>query len=643
MDFHILGPLEVLDEGRAVPLGGSRQRALLALLLLHANETLSTDRLIDELWGENAPPTAAKMLHVQVSRLRKALAAAGGALVTRDRGYELTLARDRLDAHRFEDLVADGGRELAAGRPDRAAAALEQALALWRGAPLADLAYERFAQREIARLDELRVSALEQLVDAQLGLGRHAEVVGRLQSLIGEHPYRERLRAQLMLALYRCDRQADALHAYQDARRALVEELGIEPGERLRELERAVLAHDPALAPPAAVAAQPFEPAAPKAPATQRADARRIVSVVFADLADSTALAERLDPEALHGILERCSAVCAEVLERHGGTAQEFLGDAVVGVFGLRERHEDDPLRAVRAALELREAGAALGAELERDHGIPIAARFGIDSGEVFVGPGARGEALARGDAMNVAAGLGQAAADGEILLGERTYRLVAAEVRAERLEPLAVRGRRAEVGAWRLLGLTAAEPMALDAAATPLIGRERELDALRAAVARAGSERSCRLVTVVGPPGIGKSRLARELVATVGGEAAVVVGRCLSYGEGITYRPLAEMVRQLAGDDPERWIRELLAGDERAESIALRVLGAIGLLGRVRTGGGDVLGGAPALRGGGARAHARRARRGRPLGRSDAARPARVRARVLERVPDPAGVPRPP
>ena len=578
MDFHILGPLEVLDEGRAVSLGGSRQRALLALLLLHANETLSTDRLIDELWGENAPATAAKMLHVQVSRLRKALAAAGGAVVTRDRGYELTLARDRLDAHRFEDLVADGGRELAAGRPDRAAAALEQALALWRGAPLADLAYERFAQREIARLDELRVSALEQLVDAQLGLGRHAEVVGRLQSLIGEHPYRERLRAQLMLALYRCDRQADALHAYQDARRALVEELGIEPGERLRELERAVLAHDPALAPPAAAAVQPAEPAAPKAPATQRADARRIVSVVFADLADSTALAERLDPEALHGILERCSAVCAEVLERHGGTAQEFLGDAVVGVFGLRERHEDDPLRAVRAALELREAGAALGAELERDHGIPIAARFGIDSGEVFVGPGARGEALARGDAMNVAAGLGQAAADGEILLGERTYRLVAAEVRAERLEPLAVRGRRAEVGAWRLLGLTAAEPMALDAAATPFIGRERELDALRAAVARAGSERSCRLVTVVGPPGIGKSRLARELVATVGGDAAVVVGRCLSYGEGITYRPLAEMVRQLAGDDPERWIRELLAGDERAESIALRVLGAIGL-----------------------------------------------------------------
>jgi len=181
MDFHILGPLEVLDEGRVISLGGSRQRALLALLLLHANETLSTDRLIDELWGEHAPPTAAKMLHVQVSRLRKSLAGAGGdgALVTRERGYELTLERERLDSHRFERLVADGARELAAGSADRAAGALDRALALWRGAPLGDLAYERFAQREIARLEELHVSAVEQLIEAQLALGRHAEVIGR--------------------------------------------------------------------------------------------------------------------------------------------------------------------------------------------------------------------------------------------------------------------------------------------------------------------------------------------------------------------------------------------------------------------------------------------------------------------------------
>jgi DNA-binding SARP family transcriptional activator/tetratricopeptide (TPR) repeat protein len=253
MDFRILGPLEVLEEGRPVALSGSKQRALLAVLLLHANEALTTDRLVDELWGERAPPTAAKAVHVHVSRLRKALAAgpAGdGLLVTRERGYELRLERERLDAQRFEQLIADGRSELANGRPQRALAAFERALSLWRGTPLADLAYEPFAQAEMARLEEMRAAALEHLVEAKLALGRHAEVVGELETLIGDHPYREPLRAQLMLALYRCDRQAEALQAYKHARGTLVDELGIEPGERLRELERAILAQDPALAAP---------------------------------------------------------------------------------------------------------------------------------------------------------------------------------------------------------------------------------------------------------------------------------------------------------------------------------------------------------------------------------------------------------
>jgi DNA-binding SARP family transcriptional activator len=252
MDFRILGSLDALDEGRVVMLGGGKQRALLALFLLHANEPLSTDRLIDELWGERPPATAAKTIQVYVSRLRKALAGAGdegsaGAIVTRERGYELELDPERLDAHRFERLVAEGRNEFAAGRPEGAAQALEEAVSLWRGSPLADLAYEPFAQPAIARLDDLRVAALEQLIEAKLALGAHAEVVGQLEALIAEHPFRERLRAQLMLALYRSDRQAEALQAYQDARRTLVEELGIEPGERLRELERAILAQDPGL------------------------------------------------------------------------------------------------------------------------------------------------------------------------------------------------------------------------------------------------------------------------------------------------------------------------------------------------------------------------------------------------------------
>ncbi len=271
MEFRILGPVEAVEGGHAVPLGGSKQRALLTLLLLHANETISTHRLIDELWGERPPATAAKTVQVHVSRLRKALDDPS-LLLTREHGYTLAIDPEALDANRFERLVGEGSRELAAGRPDDALPALTSALSLWRGAPLSDLAHEPFAQAEIGRLEELRLAALEQLTEAKLALGRHAEVVGRLETLIAEHPYRERLRAQLMLALYRSDRQADALRAYQDARRTLVEELGIEPGQRLRDLEQAILAQDEALALPVALPADRRAPEPLALPATlQRA------------------------------------------------------------------------------------------------------------------------------------------------------------------------------------------------------------------------------------------------------------------------------------------------------------------------------------------------------------------------------------
>jgi DNA-binding SARP family transcriptional activator len=255
MEFCILGPLEVLDDGRPIALGGRRQRALLALLVIHANETLAIERLIDELWGERPPATAAKTLQVHISRLRKTLGPTrsdrdSGMLVTREPGYELRVDSERIDSHRFERLIAGGRRELLARHPEHALSLLGEALSLWRGSPLAEFAYERFAHGETGRLDELRVGAVEELIEAKLALGRHADVVGELEQLIREHPYRERPRAQLMLAFYRCDRQADALQAYQDARRTLVEELGIEPGQRLRELERAILAQDQDLAIP---------------------------------------------------------------------------------------------------------------------------------------------------------------------------------------------------------------------------------------------------------------------------------------------------------------------------------------------------------------------------------------------------------
>ena len=258
MEFRILGPLEVSDEGRRVEIGGHKQRALLASLLLHANEVVSLDRLIDELWGETPPPTAAKTLQAQVSRLRRSLngdedpaAHMRGPLQTRGHGYVLTVEPGQVDADRFQGMLEEARRARAEGKPEEAAEELRRALALWRGPALADFAYESFAQTEIARLDELQLTALEERIEADLALGRHAELVGELEALVARHPLRERLRGQLMLALYRSDRQAEALHVYQEGRLALAEELGLEPSQGLQRLERQILEQDPELAAPA--------------------------------------------------------------------------------------------------------------------------------------------------------------------------------------------------------------------------------------------------------------------------------------------------------------------------------------------------------------------------------------------------------
>ena len=263
MEFRILGPLEVCtDGGPKLDLTG-KQRALLAALLLRANEAVSTDGLVDALWGADPPDTAGKALQVYVSRLRKLLEPEGKALlVTRPPGYALDLGGHTLDLHRFERLRADASRALEQGDPAAAEAKLHEALSLWRGPPLADFAFEPFAQSEIARLEELHVAALEERIDALLALGRHGEVVGELEALVAGHPLRERLRAQQMLALYRSRRQAEALDAYQSARRALVDELGIEPSLELQELEKRILRQDPSL-----------EAEAPAAPMKEKATA----------------------------------------------------------------------------------------------------------------------------------------------------------------------------------------------------------------------------------------------------------------------------------------------------------------------------------------------------------------------------------
>jgi predicted ATPase/class 3 adenylate cyclase/DNA-binding winged helix-turn-helix (wHTH) protein len=764
MDFRILGPLEVLEEGRAVTLGGSKQRALLALLLLHANETLTTDRLIEDLWGERPPPTAAKNVQMHVSRLRKALAtgAAGGLVVTRERGYALELDPERLDSNRFEALLADGRTELAAGHPERALAALEEALALWRGEPLADLAYEPFAQGEIARLEDLHVGALEQMIEAKLALGRHSEVIAQLEALIEAHPYREGPRAQLMLALYRCDRQADALQAYQDARRALVEELGIEPGERLRDLERAVLAQDPTLATPVRSDDADSAPPAPASdelptgvvtfmltdiedssglweadpdgmaealelhdeliartverhagrllktkgegdasvtvfrrasdavagavglqetlrgapwpgglelrvrialhtgeaheragdyfgPALNRAarlralvaggitvvsqataeivqdrlpaevelvdlgrhelrglsrpenlfelrslpaeapeapdaslEIRKTVAVLFSSVAASTPEGRTLDPEALRRVMTRYLVDMRAALERHGGTVETYPGDALMAVFGVPLLHEDDALRAVRAASEMREGLPALGDELERSFGVRVNARFGVGAGEVIASLPAAGRPLATGEAVNVAKRLEELAGEGEILIDEETHGLVRGCVRTEPAGRQTTRGGE-PIAALRLLAVTphtAARAIRLD---SPLVGRHRQLETLSSQFAAAASDRACHLVTVLGGAGVGKSRLLDEFIGGLGDQGSVLRGRCLPYGEGITYWPLAEVVSHLTrghgpGEPSVPAIAAQLAGEPKADLIAAGVADALGL-----------------------------------------------------------------
>jgi DNA-binding SARP family transcriptional activator len=344
VEFRILGPLEVVEDGRPLTLGGPRQRALLAMLLTRANEVVSNDRLIDELWGARPPPTATNALQYHVSQLRKTLGPSK-AIVTREPGYLIRVGPHELDLLRFQRLVEEARHAPA----DHASRLLHDALDLWRGPALADLATESFVQAEIVRLEELRLAALDLRVETDLALGRHRELVGELEVLVREHPLRERPRAQLMLALYRSGRQAEALDLYREGRRLLVNELGIEPGLELQGLERAILGHDPELSSPARADIPPAH--------------RRAIVVVTGDADDLDELLAIAEPLArkppreliLTRLLRERSDVAlatAELAENRGALADRGFA-ARVAAYTSTEPGSDAALLATEHEAEL--------------------------------------------------------------------------------------------------------------------------------------------------------------------------------------------------------------------------------------------------------------------------------------------------
>jgi DNA-binding SARP family transcriptional activator/class 3 adenylate cyclase len=550
MEFRILGPLEAISDGQVLELGGAKQRALLAVLLLHANEVVSQDRLIDALWEDGAPEAAHKSLHVHVFGLRKLLGKE--RVQTKSPGYLLRVEDGELDLERFRRLRGQGS--------------FAEALALWRGPPLSDFAYQHFAQAEIARLEDERIACVEEHIERELAAGRHAELTGELDALVADNPLRERLRAQLMIALYRAGRQAEALEAYQQARTALVDELGIEPGRELRELQQAILTQDPALELPHEPPSQAQPESAPaREPPSQPLDreVRKTVTALFLEARITSAQRQSVDPEALRHVTRRTLNLVKAAVEQHGGVLETVAGTAVTVVFGLPAVHEDDALRAVRAAIEVREHLSTLGGELEAEGVLELDFSVGIGTGEVVAGGTAEGIG-AIGEPLTRSSALAQTAEPRAIVIDEPTHRLLRDAVLTEQAGD-----------GWLVVGMLSDTAMPTRRLTSPMVGRERERRRLRDAFDQADGDRSCQLFTVLGLAGVGKSRLVQEFLAEVASRALVARGRCLPYGEGITFWPLLEALKEAVGfgdgDSPETVVQKLVSvlGDSPDSDLA--------------------------------------------------------------------------
>jgi DNA-binding SARP family transcriptional activator len=539
VEFRILGPLDALDDTGPIDLTGGKQKALLALLLLQAGHVLPVDRIVDDLWGDEVPESARKMVQIFVSQLRKQLPV--GLIQTHPSGYRGALDGHALDLHRFDALHARGRDASAAGDAEAAASALREALELWRGTPLAEF-QEPFAEQEAARLVEQQLACRELRIDADLELGRHGDLVGELDILVRRHPLRERFRGQQMIALYRCGRHAEALESFQLLRRTLRDELGIEPSAQLKDLERLVLQQDPSLdlrRDQPVVAQQPTSPAA-DAPVPE---SRRTVTVVVADLSPGDT---PKDPEARRALTQARLQDARRALSHHGASIVPLGAARLLGVFGVPIAQDDDALRAVAAAVELRAQSPRV--------------RVGVSTGVVVTG-----DPLVAGAPVDEATLLQERATAGEVLSGSRTWRAVRHAAVAEERD-----------GVWSINSVDAEATPVPRRFETPLVGRGEELGDVVGAFERAAAKRQPHLVTVFGAPGLGKTRLGIECAERLRAGATAVIARCRA-GEEATYAPLRELIEALAEGEPAAWTQRRL-GDEVGARLAHQLNAATGL-----------------------------------------------------------------
>ncbi len=494
MEFLVLGPVEVRVGRTPLGLGGPRPRAVLADLVLHSGSVLPTAGLIDDLWGAAPPPSAEAIVQNAVSRLRKTLGRT--TIETVPAGYVLTVDPGSIDAHRFERLLRDA-RPLPA---QERVSALREALALWRGPAYSELAFEGFLQGEIARLDELRLTALEDKLEAEIELGLHDQVEAELEALASHEPGRERLRRLQMLALHRSGRTQDALDVYEEVRRAFDELSGLEPGAETKALQLMILRDDPLIS---------SSPASASRGSVARRPVALLVSRVVTD--------PGADLEAAAGAVASGHEAFHAAAARHGGVVSSPYGSESVAVFGAEIAHDDDVLRAGRAAIETQ--------AILRSRGVPV--RLGLGAGRLLVDDGVP---LILGGLVDEVRQSLEAAGVGEIVVARSAAEAAGGAFATDRLN-----------GRVLLGGVISGRPSA--GFVMPLVGRDAELAHLDSALRSAAEAATPVHVVVIGEAGIGKTRLVREFATSA--SAVTLSATCIEYGEGITFHPLRELAAQ--------------------------------------------------------------------------------------------------